>query len=377
MLTNESLPDQMKVNGKQYHTIWPDTMNPAIIHCIDQRKLPFEFVTEQLTTAGQVCEAIRDMHLRGAPLIGVAAAFGIYLSALEHEKSPGIQQELIRTAGLLKAARPTAVNLKYAVDRQLAVVQGVQNPEKIISLLFTGAQNLLEEELENCRMIGKHGLEIIKKICRKKGNEEINILTHCNAGWLACIDYGTATAPIYLAHDEGIRVHVWVDETRPRNQGARLTAWELGQHGVKHTIIADNTGGHLMQHGMVDLVLVGSDRTTRNGDVANKIGTYLKALAAFDNGIPFYAALPSTSIDWNTDDGLSRIPIEVRDPDEVHYLEGMEDNMIRKIRITPAESTALNFGFDVTPARLITGLITEKGLCEASAEGLIALFSQK
>ncbi|MBN1952134.1 MAG: S-methyl-5-thioribose-1-phosphate isomerase [Bacteroidales bacterium] len=366
----------MKIDGKPYQTIWLDPKDEGIVHSIDQRKIPFQFLVEQLTGLDEVCVAIRDMHLRGAPLIGVAAAFGLYLAGYRHPGNPDLKKYLSSAGDQLLATRPTAVNLKMAVDRQLAAITRLEDPAAIISTLKKGALQLLEEEKENCRMIGVHGLEIIKAIASTKGGEPVNILTHCNAGWLACVDYGTATAPIYLAHDHGIKVHVWVDETRPRNQGARLTAWELGQHGVDHTLIADNTGGLLMQQGKVDMVIVGSDRTTRSGDVANKIGTYLKALAAFDNRVPFYAALPLTTVDWEIDDGVKEIPIEERSPDEVHFVEGFADGRIQQARISPQNSAAMNLGFDVTPARLVTGIITERGVCPASAEGLARLRKQ-
>lgn len=367
----------MNVGGKRYRSLWFDPGSPGKVHSIDQRKLPFELSVESLSTVEQVCTAIRDMHLRGAPLIGVAAAFGLYLAACRLKGNKDPLQQLQQAAENLVSTRPTAVNLKAAVDRQMNRIGGVQETNELRDILLQGAEALWEEELENCRQIGWQGLRLIEEFCAKQGKQEINILTHCNAGWLACIDYGTATAPIYMAHDRGMKVHVWVDETRPRNQGARLTAWELGQHGVDHTIIADNTGGYLMQQGKVDMVIVGSDRTTAAGDVANKIGTYLKALAAKDNGIPFYVALPSTSIDWTIHDGLAEIPIEKRSANEVHYMEGMDGAMLRNVRITPTESKAQNYGFDVTPARLITALITEKGICPASAKGLQTLFQRQ
>ena len=366
----------MKVGKKHYRSLWLDPQDNRLVHSIDQRKLPFSLEIEQFTGLEPVCEAIRDMHLRGAPLIGVAAAFGMYLASLETGDKDLSPRFLSEAAEKLKATRPTAVNLEASVERQLGRVKSIGDPEKIRAELEAGAVQLWEEEIENCRLIGVHGLKIIEELCKSKGKDEINILTHCNAGWLACVDYGTATAPIYFAHDKGIKVHVWVDETRPRNQGARLTAWELGQHGVSHTLIPDNTGGHLMQHGKVDMVIVGSDRTTRTGDVANKIGTYLKALAAFDNQIPFYVALPSSSIDWEIKDGIREIPIEERNADEVHYLDGESEDEIRRIRISPHNSPAANYGFDVTPARLVTGLITEKGVCESSEKGLQNLFKK-
>ncbi|MFQ5446714.1 MAG: S-methyl-5-thioribose-1-phosphate isomerase, partial [Saprospiraceae bacterium] len=340
-----------------------------------------------------------EMHLRGAPLIGSAAAYGMYLAFLRAPEHTNWPDFFTKTAAALKATRPTAVNLAWAVDRVLDAVHHFDKKEKITGAALRTANTLTEESVEHCRLIGQYGLSLIQGLRSPEpettqpawrgqiasGNDKeggrnpkpINILTHCNAGWLACIDYGTATAPIYAAHDAGIPVHVWVDETRPRNQGARLTAYELGQHGVPHTVIADNTGGHLMQHGRVDMVIAGSDRTTRTGDVANKIGTYLKALAAKDNGVPFYVALPSSSIDWNIGDGVAEIPIEERDAREVTHIAGLDGGKMREILLTPKDSPAANYAFDVTPARLITGLITERGVCEAGEEGLLRLFPEK
>jgi methylthioribose-1-phosphate isomerase len=288
------------------------------------------------------------------------------------------REALYTAAARLKATRPTAVNLAWAVDRQLAAITDAGDDiEAQIEAAQRTAQEIADEDAEFCRRIGEHGVHLIEAIAQRKGGEPVNVLTHCNAGWLAFVDYGTATAPIYAAHDRGIPIHVWVDETRPRNQGARLTAWELGQHGVPHTVIVDNAGGHLMQHGMVDLVIVGSDRTTYTGDVANKIGTYLKALAARDNGVPFYVALPSSTIDWEMRDGLAEIPIEERDPTEVRIMDGLSGEEIREILIMPEGSGAANYAFDVTPARLVTGLITERGVCPASEEGIFTLYPEK
>ena len=277
----------------------------------------------------------------------------------------------------IRAARPTAVNLSYAVDKVLAEVTGVSNLDEQIIAAQCIAGELASTETENCKMIGQHGVGLIESISRKNKGRPVNILTHCNAGWLACIEYGTATAPIYAAYEKGIDVHVWVDETRPLNQGARLTAWELGKHGIRHTVITDNTGGHLMQHGLVDMVIVGTDRTTRNGDVANKIGTYLKALAARDNDIPFYVALPSSTFDWSVGDGLTQIPIETRDPDEIRYVQGLFENRIVRVLVPPANSPVANYAFDVTPARLVTGLITERGICKAEKADIRRLFPDK
>jgi methylthioribose-1-phosphate isomerase len=358
----------LKINNQSYHTIWI-TSDYETVQIIDQRWLPHKLVIEDLRTAEEVATAIRDMHVRGAPLIGVTAAFGIYLAARSANKN-NFRAELETAAELLKATRPTAVNLAWAVDQQLTLLDANQDAQP--ETFLHKAQQLKAESIERCRRIGEYGLPLIKSIYQKK-KEPINILTHCNAGWLACIDHGTATAPIYAAHDAGIPVHIWVDETRPRNQGARITAFELMEHGVPHTVITDNTGGHLMQHGLVDLVLVGTDRTTRNGDVCNKIGTYLKALAAFDNDVPFYVGAPSSSIDYSLGDGLREIPIELRSSDEVTYIQGQHEGVIKRVLLTPEASPAANYAFDVTPARLVTGLITEFGIFEANEDSLKAL----
>lgn len=367
----------MNINGQHYRTIWLHPNNPACVQVIDQRWLPHQFVIEDLRTLEDAARAIRDMHVRGAPLIGSAGAYSIYLALLNIYEKEDWKKHLAEAANTLKNTRPTAVNLAYAVDRVTSHLRSETDKNTAIKIALQLAQQITEESVEHCRKIGEWGLPLIEEISRRKGGQTVNILTHCNAGWLACIDYGTATAPIYAAHDKGIPVHVWVDETRPRNQGAHLTAFELLEHGVPHTIIADNTGGHLMQHGMVDMAIVGTDRTTRTGDVANKIGTYLKALAAHDNGIPFYIGLPSSSIDWEIRDGLSEIPIEQRGDEEVKYMEGLNGEEMRQILIMPAKSPAANYAFDVTPARLITGLITERGVCEASEEGLLRLFPEQ
>ncbi len=371
----------MLVHGKHYRTIWLKPEEPTVVQVIDQRHLPHQFVIKDLTTLEEVCVAIQQMHVRGAGVIGATAAFGMYLASLEAQKK-GISQvqSFLQEAGnLLKATRPTAVTLSWAVNRQLAAIASLGNDiEAIIDTTLTVAKDIAEEDVDCCRRIGQHGVQIIEQISRKKGGDTVNILTHCNAGWLGCVDIGTATAPIYHAHNLGISVHVWVDETRPRNQGASLTAWELGQQGVPHTVIPDNTGGHLMQHRMVDLVITGCDRATYTGDVANKIGTYLKALAAKDNNIPFYVALPYSAFDWDIADGLTQIPIEQRDPREVKYVRGLcADGLIREVLITPPFSPAANYAFDVTPARLITGLITERGICPATPEGIFSLYPEK
>jgi methylthioribose-1-phosphate isomerase len=363
----------MKIENNWYRTIWEKPGEPAVIQVIDQRSLPHRFVIEDLRNPPDFEVAIRDMHVRGAPLIGATAAYGMYVAVLQ---APDYQlnNHIAQAAERLKATRPTAVNLAYAVERSLAEMAAGETKSEKTALALQTAHAVTEESVEHCRQIGEHGLRLIEAIFQQK-KAPVNVLTHCNAGWLACVDYGTATAPIYLAHDRGIPVHVWVDETRPRNQGASLTAFELGEHGVPHTVIADNAGGHLMQHGLVDLVIVGTDRTTRRGDVANKIGTYLKALAAHDNGVPFYVAAPSSSIDWTIGDGIREITIEERDPAEVRYIEGLDDeNHVRQLLLTPRNSPAANYAFDVTPARLVTGLITERGICAASEEGLRAMY---
>jgi len=366
-------PGSAKAAGA-LQSIWlrPDEEAVCIL---DQRYLPFRLVIEELPGLQAVCEAIRDMHLRGAPLIGVAAGYGMYLACKEARGLPArrASASIEEAARKLAATRPTAVNLAWAVRRQLQAIAGVQDPEERVRAALATARGIEAEDIECCRRIGEHGLALIEGVYAGK-RERVNVLTHCNAGWLACVRHGTASAPIYAAHRAGLPVHVWVDETRPRNQGSRLTAWELAQAGVEHTVIADNTGGHLMQHGLVDLVIVGADRATRRGDVANKIGTYLKALAARDNGVPFYAALPSSTIDWSLDDGLAEIPIEERDARELRVVEGWQAEGLAEVLVSSPASPAVNFAFDVTPARLVTGLITERGICAASEQGLRSLF---
>jgi methylthioribose-1-phosphate isomerase len=370
----------MNVHGVHYRTIWVKKNDDRTVQVIDQRFLPHKFIIEDLTNVDEAARAIKEMHIRGAGLVGATAGFGMYLAALSApQDSPETFSSFMAAAGeKLKATRPTAVNLEWAVHRQLDAMAEISTVDEKVAIAFQTARDIADEDAEFCRRIGEHGKEIIRAIYERKNGEPVNILTHCNAGWLAFVDYGTATAPMYAAHDEGIPIHVWVDETRPRNQGARLTAWELGQHGVPHTIIADNVGGHLMQHGLVDMVIVGTDRTTYTGDVANKIGTYLKALAAHDNGVPFYVALPSSSFDWTIRDGVKEIPIEERGEDEVKYIQGLLDSgELAKVLLTPAESPATNFGFDVTPARLVTGLITERGVCDAKEESILNLYPEK
>ena len=366
----------MLVSNKHYNTIWIDESDPGIIHTIDQRLLPFKFEIIQLKSSEDTFNAIKNMIVRGAPLIGVTAAYGIYLAIYKYNGLENIDSYIDNVAKNLKSTRPTAINLEFAINKSVEAIRNETLIQKKIETALQFANNLKNEELENSKQIGIQGLKIIEELYKKKKGEPVNILTHCNAGWLACIDYGTATAPIYLAHENDIKVHVWVDETRPRNQGARLTVWELTQHGVPCTLIPDNTGGHIMQKGLVDLVIVGSDRTSINGDVANKIGTYLKALASKDNSIPFYVALPSTSIDWNISDAFNEIPIEERDEQEVKYMEGLSKKGLDNFLITDENVNVKNYGFDITPSRLITGLITERGICKANKKGIEKLFPE-
>ena len=355
----------MKIEGKEYRTIWFENNTVKII---DQTKLPHKFIIKDLKTAKDTINAIKKMEVRGAPLIGATAAYGIVLAIIENND----QSFLKTSARELINSRPTAINLKWAVDRMMNKLSGL-NSDKILEIALNEAQLICKEDISFCESIGINGLKVIEEIYNKK-KDTVNILTHCNAGWLATIDWGTATSPIYHAHKKGIPVHVWADETRPRNQGANLTSYELNEEGIKNTIIADNTGGILMQRGDVDMCIVGTDRTLANGDVCNKVGTYLKALAAHDNNIPFYVALPSSTIDWNTK-YYKDIPIEERNSEELSHIEGVdENNEIKKIRIYPQKSRSLNLAFDVTPAKLVTGLITEKGVCEASEKGLKGLF---
>jgi methylthioribose-1-phosphate isomerase len=357
----------MQINGKAFRTIWFDEKDQAV-KIIDQTKLPHKFEVKNLKTVKDSINAIKTMEVRGAPLIGATAAYGIVLAVAEN-----INPEFIKKSSedLIKS-RPTAINLKWAVNRMLKKILGVNNNE-ILKIALEEAKLICEEDIKFCENIGLNGLKIIEEIYNKK-KDTVNILTHCNAGWLATIDWGTATSPIYHAHKKGIKVHVWVDETRPRNQGAFLTSFELNEEGVPNTIVADNAGGILMQRGEVDMCIVGTDRTIATGDVANKIGTYLKALAAKDNNVPFYVALPSSTIDWETHD-LKNIPIEERNSKELSYVEGLdENNNVKKVLIYPKKSKAMNLAFDVTPAKYITGLITEKGVCEASSNGLKKLF---
>lgn len=359
----------MRVDGRHYRTIWSE--DGAVI-VIDQTKLPFELVTKRLETMADAADSIRTMVVRGAPLIGATAAYGVAL-AMTADPSDANLAEAVRVLG---ATRPTAVNLHWALGRMESRLRS-RAPEERAALAFAESGRIADEDVECSRAIGEHGASIIREIASRKTGP-VNVLTHCNAGWLATIDWGTALAPIYVAHDLGIPVHVWVDETRPRNQGAALTAFELGAHGVAHTVIADNAGGHLMQHGKVDLCIVGSDRTAASGDVGNKIGTYLKALAAKDNGIPFYAALPFSTIDWSIRDGVAEIPIEERSSRELTHLTGRTDaGAIETVEVVAPGSPAANPAFDVTPARLVTGIITERGIARASREGLLALYPEQ
>jgi len=348
----------MRISGTHYRTIWPTA--EGAVRVIDQSRLPFEFATVDLQTLDDAAQAIRTMVVRGAPLIGAAAAYGVAL-ALRSNASDAHLEQSVRE---LQATRPTAINLAWALTRMRATVAAVA-PQERAARAFREAAAICDADVEQCRRIGLHGLDIIRAAAQTLGRR-INILTHCNAGWLACVDWGTALSPVYMAHDAGIAVHVWVDETRPRNQGAALTAFELAAHGVPHTVIADNLGGHLMQRGQVDLVIVGSDRTTASGDVCNKVGTYLKALAAHDNGVPFYAALPVSTIDWSLDRG-GDIPIEERSARELTHVTGQNSaGALETVRVVPQGSPALNLAFDVTPARLVTALITERGVCRAT-----------
>src|SRR5262245_50875122 len=362
----------MKIDGKQMRTVWVES-DGASLGIIDQTLLPHRFATIRLVTLDDVARAIVTMQVRGAPLIGATAAYGLWL-ALRADAS---DEALDDACATLIATRPTAINLKWALDEILAAVRNRPRAERAEAALRR-ANDIADEDVTINKAIGGYGLPIIEQIAATKKGEPVNVLTHCNAGWLATVDWGTATAPIYTAHDKGLPVHVWVDETRPRNQGASLTAWELGHHGVPHTVIPDNTGGHLMQHGQVDLAIVGTDRVTAQGDVCNKIGTYLKALAAADNGVPFYVALPSPTIDFTVTDGVAEIPIEQRGPEEVTTMTGRTaDGRIETVRIVPDGSAVANYGFDVTPSRLVTGLITERGVLAASRAALAQAFPER
>jgi methylthioribose-1-phosphate isomerase len=356
-----------------FRTIWLNPDDPSIVQIIDQRKLPHEYCVHDLTTWQDGLVAIDEMFVRGAPLIGATAAWSLYLAALHGSPTGNAVRE---AAAKLLSSRPTAVNLGWAVKRILRIVDSNSNDD-IAQAIRADAQAICDEDVQICRSIGQYGLTLLEAISQRKGGGTVNVLTHCNAGALATINWGTATAPIYFAHQQGLDVHVWVDETRPRNQGSQLTAWELARNGVPHTLIVDNAGGHLMQHGQVDIVITGTDRTTRSGDVANKIGTYLKALAAFDNDVPFYVALPSTTIDWVARDGVRDIPIEERGSTEVSHVSGMANDALTTVRTVMQTTPISNYAFDVTPARLVTGLITERGICDASEAGLTSLFPEE
>jgi methylthioribose-1-phosphate isomerase len=363
----------MKIDGTPYRSVWVDEQDGWTVRIIDQTKLPWSVDILRLGDVAQAAHAIRSMQVRGAPLIGAVAAYGLALAL----RSDASNAALERDAAMLNETRPTAVNLRWALDRMLAHLRPL-HPSDRLSAAYEEAGRIADEDAAQCEAIGEHGLSLIADIAARKQGNRVNILTHCNAGWLATVDWGTALAPIYKAFEQKIDLHVWVDETRPRNQGAFLTAFELGKHGVAHTVIADNAGGHLMQHGEVDMVIVGTDRVTRTGDVANKIGTYLKALAAADNKVPFWVACPSSTIDWTVADGVKEIPIEERSGAEVATITGRAlDGSVATVRVVPSGSPAANPAFDVTPARLVTGLITERGNCDASEAGLLSLFPER
>ncbi len=363
----------MKIDGTPYRSVWVDGEDGWSVRIFDQTKLPWTVDILRLATVADAAHAIRSMQVRGAPLIGAVAAYGLALAARADPSTPAME----RDAALLCATRPTAINLRWAIERMLTRLRNTPVAGRAATA-YAEAAAIADEDAAQCAAIGEHGRALIEAAAEVKRGAPVNVLTHCNAGWLATVDWGTALAPMYSAHDSGIAVHVWVDETRPRNQGAALTAWELGKHGVPHTVISDNAGGHLMQHGEVDLVIVGTDRVTRNADVANKIGTYLKALAARDNGVPFWVACPSTTIDWRLADGVAEIPIEDRAEAEVTTITGRAaDGSVTSIRVVPDGSAAANPAFDVTPARLVTGLVTERGRCAATADGLRMLFPER
>ena len=367
----------MKVDGESFRTVWLPSDQRTVVSIIDQRLLPFRFEVAELTSVAEVVVAIKDMWVRGAGCIGATAAYGMWLAVNQSIKAEDFEESLLVLAENLRGARPTAVNLSWAVDRMLSTVSKAEGVSEKLIAARQEAERIADEDVAACRSIGEHGLALIREISERKRGEPVNVLTHCNAGWLAFVDHGSATAPVYAAHDAGVPIHVWVDETRPRNQGARLTAWELAGHGVSHEVIVDNAGGHLMQKGKVDIVITGTDRTTYTGDVANKIGTYLKALAAKDCGVPFYVALPSSTFDWNTPDGMTDVPIEERNPDEVSFVEGICDGKELRVGILPEGSPAYNPAFDVTPARLVNGLITERGICRANKDSILELFPEK
>ena len=362
----------MRIDGTPYRSVWVDQQDGWSVRIIDQTRLPWSLDILRLTECAAVAHAIRAMQVRGAPLIGAVAAYGLCLALRQDAGTAAMEQ----AAAELAATRPTAINLRWALDRLLVRLRNTAASERVAAA-YDEAARIADEDVAQNEAIGRHGLPLIEQAAGARGGKRVNLLTHCNAGWLATVDWGTALSPIYTAHDAGIDLHVWVDETRPRNQGAALTAWELGRHGVPHTLVADNAGGHLMQRGEVDLVIVGTDRVTRQGDVANKIGTYLKALAARDNDVPFWIGLPSSTIDWTVRDGMTEIPIEERAAAEVTHVTGRaKDGTVTTVRVTPGSTPAANPAFDVTPARLVTGLITERGRCAASEQGLVALFPE-
>jgi len=362
----------MRVNGKSFRTIWQADADGTVV-VIDQTLLPFAFEERPLRSVADAAAAIRDMVVRGAPLIGVTAAYGVALALRDDSRDASLAAAIHELA----ATRPTAVNLRWALERMCRAVLPLP-PGQRAARAYEEAAAIADEDVASCAAIGRHGFALLRSIAERKAGQAVNVLTHCNAGWLACVDWGTALAPVYVAHEAGVAVQVYVDETRPRNQGAFLTAFELGAHGVPYTVVADNAGGHLMQHGNVDICLVGSDRATATGDVANKIGTYLKALAARDNDVPFYAALPFSTIDWSMDDGVREVPIEERSPREVTHVRGRDpDGRLAEVEIVAPGSRVCNPGFDVTPARLVTGLITERGIAVASREGLRSLYPEQ
>lgn len=361
----------MKVDGTAFRTIWVDDGDGWSVRIIDQTKLPWSLDYVRLSSLHDAAHAIRSMQVRGAPLIGATAAYGLALAVRQNSGTEAME----RAAETLAATRPTAINLRWALDRMLTRLRNTASADRV-EIAYAEAALIADEDVEQNAAIGEHGRVLLQQVAERKGSEAVNVLTHCNAGWLATVDWGTALAPIYKAHDSGIPIHVWVDETRPRNQGAFLTAWELGKHGVPHTVISDNAGGHLMQQGKVDVVIVGADRISRMGDAANKIGTYLKALAARDNEVPFWVAAPSSTIDWTVDDGAT-IPIEERDATEMTTISGRGlDGVVTTVRIVPTSSPAANPAFDVTPSRLVSGFITERGRCDADAAGLAGLFPE-
>ncbi len=368
----------MEVNGKHYRTIWLDKEHPLAVSIIDQSRLPFEFSIKKIFTCGEMIRSIKEMEVRGAGLIGAAGSYGMYLAAMEAPLNRGFMPYVHKSAAKLKRSRPTAINLEWAVNRVLRAIESAGSYTEKQRASLQEAQNIADEDAEAGRKMGINGLPLIEKASNHKKGKTVNILTHCNAGWLALVDYGSALSPVYAAHKKGIDVHVWVDETRPRNQGAFLTAWELSKAGIPHTVITDNEGGLLMQKKMVDMVIVGSDRTTHTGDVANKIGTYLKALAAYDNNIPFYVAVYSSSFDWISSDGLKNIPIEQRSGDEVRFITGLDKTgKETRVSIVPGDSPVSNYAFDVTPAKLVTAIITDRGVCKADKKSIVSMFPDK